>query len=374
MSEMSNLRYRVVPVTLTTLPVPKRVPQRIAVFRALQLGDMLLAVPALRALRQHVPGAEITLIGLPWAASFVTRYAHYIDRFVEFAGYPGIDEVPIQARRVERFLTEQRAYHYDMVIQMHGSGRTSNSFARFLNANISVGYYDRQIVASAKQAGLTHGLPYPEDIHEIERNLRLGALLGCTQLDTRLEFPLFEDDYAEADALLRSISRERPVIALHAGSRPPARRWPVASFAAVGDALARRFDAQILLTGGPGEEQTVEAVARQMRTPALNLVGKTSLGTLAALLTRLDLFISNDTGPSHVACAVDCPSITIFGPADFARWRPLDTTRHLTVRHPVACSPCGYWECPIDHRCLRWITPEDVLAEAQQLLTGKLHV
>lgn len=374
MSQSSSLRYRVVPVPITTSPVPQRMPQRIAVFRALQLGDMLLAVPALRALRQHFPGAEITLIGLPWAASFVTRYAHYIDRFVEFAGYPGIEEVPIQARRVERFLVEQRAYHYDMVIQMHGSGRTSNSFARFLNANMTIGYYDSGMLAHAKQAGLTHGLPYPEGIHEIERNLRLVSLLGCTQLDTRLEFPLFEDDYAGADALLRSISRERPVLALHAGSRPPARRWPAASFAAVGDALAQRYDAQILLTGGPGEEQTVEAVARQMRTPALNLVGKTTLGTLAALLTRLDLFISNDTGPSHVACAVDCPSVTIFGPADFERWRPLDTTRHLTVRHPVACSPCGYWECPIDHRCLRWIEPEDVLAIAHQLLIRKIYV
>ena len=374
MSKLSELRYRIVPVSIPTSSIPRRKPQRIAVLRALQLGDMLLSVPALRALRQHFPGAEITLIGLPWAASFVTRYAHYIDRFVEFAGYPGIDEVPIQAQRVERFLTEQRAYRYDMGIQMHGSGRTSNSFARFLNANTTVGYYDHQIVRNAKQAGLTHGLPYPDGIHEIERNLRLVALLGCTQCDTRLEFPLFEDDYAEADALLRSISRERPVIALHAGSRVPARRWPTASFATVGDALAQRFDAQILLTGSSGDERTVEDVARQMRTPVLNLVGKTSLGTLAALLMRLDLFISNDTGPSHVACAVDCPSITIFGPADFARWRPLDTSRQLTVRHPVACSPCGYRECPIDHRCLRWIEPQDVLAEAQQLLTGKIHI
>jgi ADP-heptose:LPS heptosyltransferase len=98
-----------------------------------------------------------------------------------------------------------------------------------------------------------------------------------------------------------------------------------------------------------------------MQTQPIDLVGKTSLGGLAALISKLDLFISNDTGPAHIACAVDTRSITIFGPADYTRWSPLDKAHHATIRRPVACSPCDYWECPIDHRCLRWITPEMVL-------------
>ncbi len=79
-------------------------PQKIAIFRALYLGDMLLCVPALRAIRRRFPHAEITLIGLPWAASFTRRFCGYIDRFVEFAGYPGIKEVPVVQEHVERFL------------------------------------------------------------------------------------------------------------------------------------------------------------------------------------------------------------------------------------------------------------------------------
>ena len=357
--------------------------RRIAVFRALQLGDLLVVVPALRVLRQCFPNDEITLIGLPWATSFVQRFACYIDRFVEFAGYPGIDEVPVDVRRTEQFLAEQHAYGYDIALQMHGSGRTSNPFVLALGAPITVGYYEEKI-----PVGLTIGAIYPNEQHEIYRNLNLVALLEqivgtdlsrprrmligqedamnrSLRMDTRLEFPLNASDYAEADVLLGSLNQSgKPIIGIHPGARPPARRWPTSYFAAVADALAQQCNAQVVLTGGPDEEETVQAVVDAMHTPALSLAGKTSLGGLGALISRLNLFISNDTGPSHVACAVDCPSITLFGPADVRRWAPLNREKHPIVRHPVACSPCGYWECPIDHRCLRWLLPETVLTLA----------
>ncbi len=338
-------------------------PMRIAVFRALQLGDMLVAVPAFRKLRRCFPYAEITLIGLPWAALFAQRFSRYIDRFVEFEGYPGIDEVPVDPQRVEHFIAEQRAYGYDVAIQMHGSGRTSNPFVLALGSSVTVGYYEK------RDPHLTYGAFYPNELHEIERNLNLVALLNndtiTTEKDTRLEFPLFADDYVEADELLRPLKRENlRFIAIHPGARPPARRWPTGYFALVADRLAQHFDAQILLTGSAGEEQTVQAVLGAMQAPAFSLVGKTSLGSLAALMTKLDLFISNDTGPAHMACAVDCSSVTIFGPADVRRWAPLDAKKHPIVRHPVACSPCGYWECPIDHRCLHRLLPETVIATA----------
>jgi len=88
--------------------------ERIAIFRALYLGDMLLAVPALRSIRAGFPDAEITLIGLPWATDFSHGFSHYIDRFVEFAGYPGIAEVEVDPGRTRRFLEDQRTYGYDL--------------------------------------------------------------------------------------------------------------------------------------------------------------------------------------------------------------------------------------------------------------------
>ncbi len=403
-------------------------PRRIVVMRALQLGDLLVAVPALRALRTRFPAAEITLIGLPWSRSFVQRFHQYIDRFVEFPGYPGLPERSVDEAELERFLGQQRAYAYDIAIQMHGSGRTSNAFVQSLGAAMMVGYYpsdsqqrlvDQSSLYRAanawfalresvvenrnkengyvceKDAGLMLGLPYPTEQPEILRNLALVALLGCTPLpvdksalctddksvlpvdrsslyNTDLEFPLTSEDDAEITALLPELAanQERPWIGIHPGSRSPARRWPAESFARVADVLAAQWNACIVFTGGADEVDTVREVMRHMHTPAVSLAGRTSLGALAALIARLQLFISNDTGPAHIACAVDCASITLFGPAEFSRWAPLDQTCHPALRHAVECSPCGYWECPIDHRCLRRLTPETVLTVAERLGKG----
>lgn len=339
-------------------------PRRIAIFRALQLGDLLESIPAMRAMRVGFPGAEITLIGLPWAESFVQRFHRYLDRFVEFAGYPGIAEAEIIPERTLCFLDEQRAYGYDLVIQMHGSGRTSNRFALALGAEVTVGYYEGKC-----PEGLALGAPYPHDQPEVFRNLGLARLLGCQACDPRLEFPLSNQDHAEAAALLGVLPRaKRPWIGLHAGARSPARRWPAEFFASLADHFARRFDAQVILTGNSDEEAIVHSITERMATKPINLVGRTSLGGLAALISALDLFVSNDTGPAHIACAVDTLSITIFGPADYRRWAPLDQKRHPVIRRPVQCSPCSYWDCPIDHRCLRWISPEMVIAVAENLL------
>jgi len=342
-------------------------PRRIAIFRALHLGDLLLAIPALRAVRAGFPDAEITFIGLPWAQSFMLRFRHYVDRFVEFVGFPGIAEVDVVPRRISSFINEQRAYGYDLVIQMHGSGRTSNPFALALGARMTVGYHEGQ-----RPAGLTVAAPYPDDQPEVYRNLGLAKLLGYPAYDSTLEFPLCSQDRVEASTLLASLSHtHRPWIALHTGASTPVRRWPADYFAQLADSLAQRFRAQILLTGSPAEATLVDAVAEHMTIPPLNLAGKTSLGGLAALISELDVFVSNDTGPAHIATAVDTPSITIFGPADHRRWAALDQTRHPIVRQAVECSPCGYWQCPIDHRCLRLIRPERVIEVAERLTFTK---
>ncbi len=261
---------------------------------------------------------------------------------------------------------------------------------------------------------LTFAAPYPDDQPEVYRNLGLAKLLGCPADDSTLEFPLDESDYAEAAALLpcaqdtetfagtsrrRSMAtarvattihenRERALYSsgdprgrhahrqiqsrlrfgIHVGARPPARRWPASYFASLADELVHLWDAQVILTGNSDELSIVRSVEEQMATRPINLAGKTSLGGLAAIINSLDLFISNDTGPAHIANALGTPSITIFGPADFRRWAPLNQSLHRVARHPVACSPCGYWDCPIDHRCLRKVSPESVLKVAGDLL------
>ena len=338
--------------------------RRIAIFRALQLGDLIQAVPALRSLRAGFPCAEITLIGLPWARSFAERFSRYVDRFVEFLGFPGIGEREVVAERTARFIKEQRSYGYDLAIQMHGSGRTSNRLILALGAKMTAGYFEGN-----SEDALMFAAPYPNDQPEVYRNLGLARLLQCPADDATLEFPLYASDYAEAAVLLpHTQDAGHPRIGIHAGARPPARRWPASYFASLADGLAHLWDAQIILTGNTDELSIVRSVEEHMVARPVNLTGKTSLGGLAAIIAGLDLFISNDTGPAHIANALGTPSITIFGPADYRRWAPLNQSLHRVVRHPVVCSPCGYWDCPIDHRCLRKVSPESVLKAAGDLL------
>src|SRR5579871_2657850 len=202
-------------------------PHCIAIFRALYLGDLAVSVPALRAIRAQFPEAEITLIGLPWAASFARRFSRYIDRFVEFPGYPGIHERPVDPARTHRFMEEQRAYGYDLVVQMQGNGQTSNRFALDLGSPVTVGYYP-----GVPSSGLTLGAIYPDRQPEIYRDLGLASLLGCDDLDPTLEFPLFEVERLEAARLLSQVhNKTRPLIGIHPGASRPSQRWPVDYFA-----------------------------------------------------------------------------------------------------------------------------------------------
>jgi lipopolysaccharide heptosyltransferase II len=342
--------------------------ERIAIFRALHLGDLLLAVPAFRALRAAYPQAEISLIGLPWARWFVERFDGYIDRLIEFNGFPGITEVDYDPERANAAIAELRAHPFDLLIQLHGSGETSNRFIAAIAGpeTRTAGHFTGE-----RPAFLTVAAPYPSERPEIERNLNLMRLFDCPDTGSALELPLLPSDGADADRLLGPVALRRPLIGLHPGANYLSRRWPAERFAVVADRLAEAHDATIVLTGGSGEERLAAEVAARMHAPALDLAGRTSLGGLAALIARFDLFISNDTGPAHVANALDVPSITIFGPAEFTRWAPLDCERHIVVRHPVACSPCPHRICPIDHRCLRRITPDQVIAAAErQLVTA----
>ena len=116
--------------------------QKIAVFRALQLGDMLCAMPALRALRSSYPDAEITLIGLPWAKSIVERFSDYIDRFISFPGYPGLPEQPFDEEEFEFFLKKTRKEKFDLLLQMQGNGTIVNELLSQFGASNLVGFYN----------------------------------------------------------------------------------------------------------------------------------------------------------------------------------------------------------------------------------------
>ncbi len=339
-------------------------PRRVVVLRALQLGDMLCAVPALRALRAALPEAEIVLAGLPWAHAFVRRFNRYLDGFLEFPGYPGLPERSFTPAAVTTFLADAQAEHFDLALQIHGSGAIVNPLLMLLGARLNAGFY----MPGQYCPDESRFLPYPEGEPEVWRHLRLMEHLGIPLQGDTLEFPLSEDDL-HALAGLRREHGLRPgrYVCVHPGARGRTRRWPVERFAAVADALAAR-GLQVVLTGTAVEAELTAAVRLHMRRPAVDLAGRTTLGALGALLRDARLLVCNDTGISHVAAALGVPSVVIFTASDPRRWAPQDTQLHRAVLVEVACRPCGYAECPIGHVCALGVTPDAVLAEVDALL------
>jgi ADP-heptose:LPS heptosyltransferase len=338
---------------------------RIAVFRALQLGDMLCAVPALRALRAAYPRARITLIGLPWSRELADRYPHYIDEVLEFPGHPGMPEREPERDAMPGFLHEVRERYVDLAIQLHGSGKITNPLVARFGARSLAGFRDP---SSSWRADGTF-IPWPSLGYEAERLLTLVRALGIEARGEQLEFPVREDDEAE----LRTLAREggwslRPsgYVCIHPGARHAAKRWAPDRFAVVGDALAER-GLQVVLTGTTSEAAITGAVAAAMRHRAVDAAGPMSLGALAALMRDARFVVCNDTGVSHLAAALRVPSVVVFLSADPDRWAPLDGTRHRALYDAESCVPRGEGARDVGRRCEGGVFPEDVL-EAIELL------
>jgi ADP-heptose:LPS heptosyltransferase len=309
--------------------------RRIAVMRALPgLGDLLCAVPALRALRRSSPEAQIALIGLPAVAPIVARFRHYIDELLPFPGFPGIPEVPPDPPRLAEFLAAARRRAFDLALQLHGSGRTSNAFVALLGARRVAGSYPPDEPGPDSELFL----PYAEDRPEPLRSLAVMRLLGIDAGDASPEFPLGDDDRAEHMRLARRHRLEPGRYGcIHPGAAEPRRRWPPERFAEVADALAER-GLRPVLTGGPDERALTAATAAAMQTAAVDLAGETSVGGLAALLADAAVTVTNDTGTSHLAAAVRVPSVVIFSDSDPLRWAPLDGALHRPLAATAGCA------------------------------------
>lgn len=349
-----------------------RRPSRVVVVRALRLGDLLCAVPALRSLRRALPHAHISLIGLPLAREFVLR-CPFIDNFEEFPGYPGIADQPVDPERTLAFLARMQAAHLDLAIQLHGSGVFSNPFTRLLGARHTVGFTRE----GETDLGLDFTIPYPHKGREIDRLLALTQALGAPDTDRTVELTVLPEDVAELahhEALRRTLGDGRPVVALHPGAKVATRRWMPEHFAAIGDAVSARYGASIVILGNQQEHDLCESVRQRMHALALNVAGQTSLGMVAALLARVRLLVANDSGIAHLSAAVRTPAIVIFGAAQAETWAHHDCTTYRPLSISVPCRPCTYTECSIGYRCLHGITVDAVLAEVEHVLRADLHI
>lgn len=303
--------------------------RKVVVFRALLLGDMLCAIPALRALRAAAPKAHVALVGLPWARNFISHFPKYVDEFLEFPGFPGLPEREPDLDALPDFLRALKQRRFDLAIQLHGSGSIVNPLVACFGARTSAGYTLPDAFCSDSE-GFIH---YPVQVPEIWKHLTLMRHLGATELDDSLEFPLRPQDmpYLQRTLRERGIDGQKPIACLHPGTKAAWRCWQPANFAYLGDALGK-LGYTVAVTGTAAEKPLVDAVIARMSAPAVDLAGAfPDIGPLAALLRQCRLLVCGDTGLSHLACAVKCPSVVLFMRSELQGWPPLDRQRHRVV-------------------------------------------
>lgn len=348
--------------------------KNIAIFLPNWVGDVVMATPTLRALREHFPQARIVHVGRPVALETLdgTRWADAT-----------ICDRTRQPGRVGNFfslLAALRRERFDLAVLLPNSFRVA-AVAKLGKAKRIVGY-----ARDGRGWLLTDKLQPRRDDHgrfvpvpTLDYYLELAAKLGAAGASRRMELAASDLCQEQAQQLLAQagIANSGRVVLLNPGcSFGPSKLWPAERFAAVADALIERQGARIVINAAPSERTIAAQVAGAMKhAPSLNLADHSnSIGLLKALLSRCALLVTNDTGARHLAAAMGIGVVTIFGSTDPV-WAQIDHPRERQIRASVPCSPCQSKTCPLPtgptfHQCMQAVTAEEVLAAAEELLTS----
>lgn len=375
--------------------------RRIAVLRAGGLGDLLFAVPAMRALAAAYPGAEIALLGSPVAAAlFGDRAAGAArdsgsdsgsnrgagpDRVLVLPPIRGVgapEDARIDEHEVDRFIAERRAEGYDLAVQLHGGGRYSNPLLLAIGARCTIG------TRTPDAAPLDRSIDYVYYQHEMLRGLEVAGLVGAAPVGLE---PRIGTTPAEREAATRRFGDAdplAPLVVAHPGASDPRRRWPAERFARVAAELVRE-GCRVVLVGDGTERELCDGVARMARSElrgdrdareerVSDASGSLSLSELAGLLACADLVIANDSGPRHLAQAVGARTASVFWFGNLINAGPLSRGRHrVQISWTSHCPVCGRdctqvgWtseRCEHDVSFVADVSAEAVLADARALL------
>ena len=326
------------------------------------VGDAVMSVAAFRELRRLFPSAQITVVSKPGTADV-------------FADADFADEVLVYERRGLRSFWQQiaqwrnRRFDLALLFQNAFEGAAISFLAR---VPLRIGY-------NTERRGflLTHPVAIPawkDERHEVFYYLNLVAGLeralfgtGSEAREPQFELTVSSGHKHEARKLVAAHSADKPLVLLCPGSvNSRAKRWPAERYAALADNLAES-GTTVALIGSLGELEVSKQVISLARRPPVLLTGRTSVAEVTALISIADVLVTNDTGPAHIGAALGTPTVVIFGPTNPLTTRPYGSAGEI-IRHPPDCAPCMLRDCPIDHRCMTAITPEEVFQRTVALI------
>lgn len=352
--------------------------KRILVVAPSWVGDAVMATPTLRAVRELYPDAHITwlcrryvkpvLNGLPWADRIMTY------RSGKAASGRGRGLIPLAARL--------RKGRFGVAILLTNSFKTA-LLCKMAGVKQVIGY-DRDgrgfLLTDKLLPHKEKGKFIPTPI--VRYYLGLAQYLGSRARSIRMELAITAKEAQEAADVLSRCALpsdldhparhgEGPLVMINPGAQYGAAKcWLPENFAAVADRLIAQCGATVLLSGTPRERRIIDSIQRHMTHAAVDLSDKgLSLGALKEIVRRSDLMITNDTGPRHIAAAMEVPVVTVFGPTH-PEWTEIEFPQERKVAVSVFCGPCQKKLCPLDHRCMTLVTPDMVYQAATNLLAA----
>ena len=322
------------------------------------VGDAIMALPALRAVRARFPEARIAIVARPYVAD-IYRGQQICDELVSYD--PQGTHKGLSGR--ERLARELRAQKFDVALLLQNAFDAAWLVWR-TGVPERIGYArdGRSLLLTRKIPVPKRGeIPAHEQFYYLEL-LRRAGWINSLPGESFVRLDVSDAYCRQAEETLSSAGARRnvPRIAIGAGaSYGSAKCWPPDRFADFVNRFRLHTDADVILFGTAAEQKVSDAIAAGIRGPSISLVGKTAIADLPALLSRCQLFVGNDSGAMHVAAAVDLPVVAIFGPTDPHGTAPI-TPRCTVVQQKPYCSPCFLRRCPIDHRCMTSVRPEAV--------------
>jgi heptosyltransferase-1 len=334
-------------------------PQRILIIKPSSLGDIVHGLPVLAAVRRRFPRAHVA-----WLAA--RAFAPFL------AGHPLLDEViPFDRKHFGRmwysprsfvdfwrFVRDVRRRRFDWVIDLQGLFR-SGFLTRVSGARLRAGFATAR--EGAWMAYNRRVRPPAEAEHAVEQNLSLARALELPVDPVEFPLALREEELAAARERLRAAGAPEAFVAVLPGARWPSKLWPAEHVAAAIDQIHAAGGPKCVLLGAPDEKPIGERVCGACRTPPIDLIGQTSLRELAAVLSMASRVVCTDSGPMHIAAALNRPLTAVFGPTNPKRTGPYSPVAKV-IRLELPCSPCYAQRCPLKHHnCMRQLEAEQVV-------------
>jgi heptosyltransferase-2 len=335
--------------------IPKKDVRRILVRVTNWVGDAVMNIPALEAIKENFPASTITILAKPWVVPLFDNHPA-VDHIFAFKKTGALGKDFREIIRVVRCIRRER---FDLAILFQNAFEAA-LLARLGGVRFRLGYN-----TDARGFLLSHSVIRNDavlNVHQVEYYLSILRAAGLEATSKEPALFTSREDRIKAMDLLRStgFSDSDFLLGISPGAIfGGAKRWPSDRFARIGDWAVERWGAKVLVLGSRKERDICAGVSRLMTQGSMDLCGRTSLGETLALISRCRFFLTNDSGLMHVAAAFKVPTVAVFGPTDPVATGPLGMTSRI-VRHDIACAPCMKPECPTDHRCMESIGPEEV--------------